>query len=566
MSNLASFSVINQKVNKIFEEEEIENKGLAFEKLCLRTILKANDDEIEESITDGPMDGEVDAIYILDNVIHLMTFKYTDDFNSSKRNFPESELDQFILTIDSLISGTLDRKTVNEAIWEKYSEVLDLIPKGRIEFRIYIVSNKEYPVESAKRKLENVIEKYRIVENPIYLNQDDLVSKILENKTVKANGQLRLIEHQHFEKSNGNIRTVIGAIAAKDFVNLIKDPNDPEIINEQIFNENVRIYKPKHRVNKAIIDSAIGSGNYQFFYLNNGITILCEKVDYAPFTRDPVIRLTNFQIINGGQTSHSIFEVSKSNPRKLETIELLLRVCEASSEDPISQKICETSNNQIPIGNRDLHSNDSIQQKLEEEFEALGYFYERKPNQHADKLKSKVISNEILGQLYMAYHLDMPSEAKNTKSKVFSDSYDFIFNEDNINAVELLRLYKLYLPLLEMKKDIQKKKRRKEPVAEKDSFISRATFHILNGIKLQFSKEENIISDKDITAKEKAQEIQKLHVDKAEEFSNESINLIYEIVKKEMKERGDLYTHDKFFKEIQTNEIVRSYIKNKISF
>ncbi len=97
-----------------------------------------------------------------------------------------------------------------------------------------------------------------------------------------------------------------------------------------------------------------------------------------------------------------------------------------------------------------------------------------------------VLSNELLGQLFMAYHLDMPSEAKNNKVKVFGELDHFIFDENIISAAELLRLYKLYLPLLNQKEEIQNKKRSKKPVAEKDAFISRATFHILNGIKSSF--------------------------------------------------------------------------------
>ncbi len=317
MSNLASFGVINQKVEKILQEEPVENKGMAFTVLCLRTLLKLTDDEIEETITDGPMDGEIDAIYISNRVIHLMTFKYTDKFELSKRNYPEKELDQFINSIDSIISGRLDKNTTNQAVWEKYNEIKVLSSSGKIEFRIYIISNKNHPAEHAKRKLENMIKKYRIIEKPIYINQEELVGIIIENKTGKQNGQIRFIEWQHFEKSTGNIRTVIGAVAALDLIELIRTDSDKSSINEQVFNENVRVYKPDHRVNKAIIETAMDEENFQFFYLNNGITILCDKVDYTPGTRSPLIQLTNFQIINGGQTSHSLFEVAKINPERL---------------------------------------------------------------------------------------------------------------------------------------------------------------------------------------------------------------------------------------------------------
>lgn len=566
MSNLASFGVINQKVLKIFEEESFENLGLAFEKFCLSTLLRLNDDEIEESITDGSMDGEIDAIYISDRIIHLMTFKYTDNFENTKKNFPETELDQFMLTVDSIISGNLDKNTINEAVWEKYQEIKNLAKTGKIEFKIYIISNKLHPASHAKRKFENLLEKYRIVDKPIYIDQEGIVSKILENKSIRTDGVINFIDWQHFEKSDGSIKTVIGSVAAIDIINLIVDKEDKNLVNEQVFNENVRVYNPGHRVNKAIIDSANRSDNYNFFYLNNGITILCEKADYIPKSRSPAVNLNNLQIINGGQTSHSLFEVYKNSPEKLETIELLVRVCVADNNDPISQLISETSNNQIPVGSRDLHSNDLIQRKLEEEFLEMGYYYERKPNQHSDKPKSKVLSNEVLGQLFMSYYLELPSEAKNSKARVFGDYYDMIFDENMINASDLIRLYKLYLPLLEQKKDIQKKKRRKELVEEKEAFISRATFHILSGTKYIYENEEKNIDFENISMQEKKFKKQNLYDEKNNSrILDISINLIYEVVKNEISIRGDLYTHDKFFKEIPTNNIVRSHILSRIN-
>ncbi len=563
MSNLASFSVINQKVGKIFQEEDLENKGLAFVNLCLKTLFKLTDEEIEETITDGPMDGEIDAIYIADRTINIMTFKYTDQFKLSQKNYPENELDQFILTVDSIISGNLDEKTINNAVWEKYEEIRNLSSAGKIEFKIFVVSNKLHPVEHAKLKLTNAIEKYRIVEEPIYLDQEDIVSIILEDKTEQVDGHIQFIDKQHFEKSDGNIKTVIGAVAASDFMSLIK--KDDETINENVFNENIRVYKPTHRVNKAIIESASNVDNFQFFYLNNGVTILCENAEYAPNTRSPRVELTNFQIINGGQTSHSLFEVYKKSPDTLLTIELLVRICETKKDSTLSEKISETSNNQIPVGNRDLHSNDIIQRKLEEEFETLGYFYERKPNQYNDQPKGKVLNNELLGQLFMAYHLDMPSEAKNSKVKVFSDLYDQIFDEMIINASELIRLNELYLPLLQMKKEIQRKKRKKEPIDEKEAFISRAIFHVINAVKYLFKHAESVIDSEDITPKLKKERKETLYETKGDDFIKEAIEMIYEVVKNEMEVRGDLYTHDKFFKEIPTNHILKTHILNEIN-
>ncbi len=565
MSNLASFSVLKERVDKIHIEDAAETKGQAFMRLCLSTILKLNDDEIEESITDGPMDGEVDAIYIEGKTINILTFKYTDSFTNTKKNYPEEDLDQFILTIDLIISGNLKQDTINNAVWDKYQEILTLSSESRIEFKIYVASNKLEPALHAKKKLENSIDKFRLVDKPVYYDQERIVSKILENKSQKINGSLKFVDTQHFEKSNGNIRTVIGTISANDLIDLIKNTDESNTLNEDIFNENVRVYKPEHRVNKAIIESAKGDSNYQFFYLNNGITILCEQVRYTPNRKSPVVELKNIQIINGGQTSHSLFEVYKSpDKEKLNSLELLVRICEARKDDPISDKISETSNSQIPVGNRDLHSNDIIQKKLEDQFLALGYFYERKPNQYSDKPKAEVMNNELLGQLYMSYYLNIPSEAKNNKTKVFSDQYDIIFDEDIITAKDLIRLYKFYIPLLDMKKKIQTKKRRKEAIEEKVAFVSRATFHIINGLRFFFEKEFLLIDKKSCSQTEKDKLKEEIYDTKQQEFTKKVIDIIYEKVNTEMEKRGDLYTHDKFFKEVPTNKILQDYIVSKM--
>ncbi len=561
MSNISSFSLINSKVQKIKTEEGLTSPGVAFMKLGLATILKLNEEEIEESLTDGPDDGEIDAIYIDNNVIHMFTFKYTDQFELSKKNYPGSELEQFALHVDMFIGGNLTKKTINNAVWEKYEEVKALTNK-KVEFKIYVVSNKLEPTGSSRTKFEEIIEKFKGVEKPIYIDQDKLVEILLLEKTIKIDGSFHFIDKQYFEKSDGNIKTVIGVITASELIELIKSESDDKLTDENIFNENVRVYKPKHRINKEIIESAKSKTNFEFFYLNNGITILCEEIDYIPNTRSPLVELKNLQIINGGQTSHSLFEVNKTDPDKLQNIELLVRICVAKKDDPISGKISETTNSQIPVATRDLRSNDFIQRKLKADFETLGYFYETKPNEYLDKPKNKVLNNEVLGQLYLSYQLDMPSEAKNKKTIVFGENYEDIFDENIITSSELLRLYNLYLPILKIKVEIQTEKRKKIPIAPEREFISWATLHIIFGIKLLYQKEINKINSETITEKDKKIKIGKLLVNNPQKYIDQSIKEIANVVEKEKQKSVHTFSFDKFFKEISSHTAIKNHFEN----
>jgi hypothetical protein len=334
--------------------------------------------------------------------------------------------------------------------------------------------------------------------------------------------------------------------------------DDEGNINENIFNENVRLYRAKHRVNTGIIESALDNANYQFFYLNNGITILCEELDYNPGTNSPVLQFRNVQIINGGQTAHSLFIAHKKDKLKVNKIQILVRICQVSSKHKIAEKISETTNTQIPVNTRDLHANDKIQRKLEEDFKERGYFYERKNNQYMDQPNNKRLNNELLGQIFIAYHFDLPSQAKNDKSLVFGEYYDDIFNEEKISAEELLKINNLYLPLLEFKKEIQRKKRKKEKVNEKEAYVSRATLHILNVIKIIIEREIELIKKK-YEDDEIDQKINDVYTKRANVITTKAIRIVGELVKKERGIRGDLYTHDKFFKEVETNKKLRTY-------
>src|SRR5690606_38214393 len=148
------------------------------------------------------------------------------------------------------------------------------------------------------------------------------------------------------------------------------------------------------------------------------------------------------------------------------------------------------------------------------------------------------LDNELLGQIYLAYYLDMPTEAKNQKFRVFDDKYDAIFDEKEIGAEKMLVPYNVYLPLGAQKQEIQKKKRKKQMITKREVFTAFATFHILNGVKLLVEKEGF-----DLTKQDQVEQAISLCTD-----------YIEEVVEKEKRSKGNLYSHDKFFKEVSTNK------------
>jgi hypothetical protein len=545
--NLSSFSMINERVNKYKNDYTLETIGLAFDWVCLEIILTLNEDEIGDVLTDGPMDGGIDAIYLSGREVSIFSFKYAASFEHTKNNFPENDLDKLLVTMERIYSKTLEKGDVNDMVWEKVSEIWSLFNDGPLNFKYYICSNKEKPTSSAQKKFETNLNKYRYVEY-YYLDQEDLASKLLEKKFKKVNGSFRFVEKQYFDRSDGLLRGVVGTVSAIDLMKLVEDPNNVGHINEDAFDDNARVYlKLQNKINNSIYETALSDENFEFWYLNNGVNIICEECAYIPNSRTPTVTLKNLQVVNGGQTTHALFQAYLKDPEKIDDVLLLIRICQ-TTDSRMSEKISETTNRQTPVVSRDLHANDRIQKQIEEEFRMLGYFYERKKNQHSNESKTQRLDSELLGQLYLAYYLDMPSEARNSKNMVYDSKYENIFNE-NTTASKMLLPYRIYLPLEQEKKEIQRKKRNRESINEKDAFLSRATFHILNSVKLVAGKESLALNS----------------IENITKATQRAIEYIEKVIAVEAHNRGNVYTHDKFFKEIQTNKIIRDYILKQYS-
>jgi len=539
--------MIKEKVNKFKLDNGLDDDSSAFIWLALDTILNLNADEILDAITDGAMDGGIDAIYISGCDAHIFNFKYTSSFENSKNNFPSTEMDKVIVTMEKIYGKSITEAETNGALWEKINEIWGLFEKGTLNFKFYFCSNKENPIERARTSFESYMNKFKYVEFQ-YIDQEKFSNLILETKYKKVDGKISFIDKQYYDRSDGKLKGVVATISATDLVELVKDKDNIGQINENVFNDNVRIYlKLKNRINKGIYETALSDSNYEFWYLNNGITIVCEECNYIPNTRSPCVELKNFQIVNGGQTTNALFEAYNKDKNKIDNVLLLVRICE-TRDYSISDKISETTNSQNPVRSRDLRSNDRVQRMLEDQFSSLGYFYERKKNQYISEPNEKRLDSELLGQLYLSYYLQKASEARNQKSIVFGESYDEIFNEESITASKMLIPYKIYLPLQKTKQIIQIKKRRKEFIKESDAFISRATFHIVMAVGIL-----NDYYGRDLT-----------NSDEVEKLLDESIQIINALITEQMGKRSDSYTHDKFFKEKGTNALVANHIETTL--
>ena len=214
---------------------------------------------------------------------------------------------------------------------------------------------------------------------------------------------------------------------------------------DSIFDLNVRPYYGSiGKVNRDIWDTCTTEESQLFWFLNNGITMVCDSFDFTRDPDNPILKVKNAQIVNGCQTSVTIREANEKKELQ-RNVKVLLRLY--STDNPnLVDKITLTTNNQNRITDRDLRANDSVQRDIQTIMkERYGHFYERKNREFRNLSQSNrrlVVPSPKAAQAYLAIVRGKPSNARGYLGAIWSDFYKEIF--ENASVADLLLTYKIY--------------------------------------------------------------------------------------------------------------------------
>jgi hypothetical protein len=160
---------------------------------------------------------------------------------------------------------------------------------------------------------------------------------------------------------------------------------------------NVRSFLGKTgKVNKAIRDTVLRNPE-MFFAFNNGIAATATSVDVENTADGPrLLRATDLQIVNGGQTTASLAFSKRKDGAELSGIFVQMKLSVVSEElsGELIPKISEYANKQNKVSDSDLFSNHEYHRKMEElsrrikappragSQRATRWFYERAKGQY----------------------------------------------------------------------------------------------------------------------------------------------------------------------------------------
>lgn len=476
--NLIEFNLIKSKVNQISENEKVNERqrSLDFLTLCLMEYLDIDQYTAEESIVDGSDDCGVDAVYFAtddnDNPeVYIFQSKYYQSSDKLTRNFEGAAIDKLLCAVDTLfLQPFKGRSYTNHLLREKLESFHGLYKDSVPKFNIIFCSNSYPPSEKDKQKINDWVDAHshgNDIFKVAYLHLKEISELIAPDQRKNISDKLHLSgTWSNYE--SGNARSISGRVSISELARLY------EKHGEYLFDKNVRTYlRSTNLVNEKIRKTLTGPKSHDFFYLNNGITIVCNKLNYLP-GENPTVEMQSLQIVNGSQTTHTIYEVlAEGAVHNKDYVFVLAKIIETEDSDLLAS-ITEATNSQTAVTSKDLRSNDPVQRIIEEQLRTMGYYYEARTNKYLndkDVKPDRRIDSAIAGQVWLAFHLQRPYDASK-KAKVFMEFYHEVF-PDNIDVRGYLDAYLLFKHIHKIGKNNR----------EQYPFASYAKFHIMAMMK-----------------------------------------------------------------------------------
>lgn len=159
----------------------------------------------------------------------------------------------------------------------------------------------------------------------------------------------------------------------------------------------MRDYQGKNNVNSSISETLHRVNNNDFWWLNNGVTVLASE---ATLVNNRELQIVNPEIVNGLQTSMEVYNYFSENKEALEEEKrsILLRIIVPDNEESRDQIIFAT-NNQTNIPKATLRVTDPIHLQIEMYFKSRGLFYDRRKNYYKNQGRKPA---EIVGVSFLA--------------------------------------------------------------------------------------------------------------------------------------------------------------------
>ncbi len=408
-------------------------------------------DEVDAGIVGGGNDGGIDGIFtfidgkLLSEDSDLNPENHREHSNLTlilvqakrRRSFTETTLDKVSSSMDRLLElnpetqPNLDELYSPEVIErialfrQAVTDLMETFPKVHITFYYATRGDANEINQKVHIKGEALEEKFKEFLTGTTAEISFLGAAELWNLAKqRPHYTLKLKSEDSVTIGNSHVAVV----TLRDYMEFLT--GEYGNLRRHIFDSNVRDFEGGVEVNKDIRSSLEGSSGPDFWWLNNGVTIVCA----AASSHARTFTLRDVQIVNGLQTSYTIYDVLSEKPAEDPVFDqkLLVRILE-TNDRATAVRVIRATNRQTRVSDASLRATEDIHGHIEDYFKDHQWYYERRKNYYRNQgmPRDRTVSITYLAQTVMAIGLSRPDHARARPTSLVKDDrhYASIFSQ-----------------------------------------------------------------------------------------------------------------------------------------
>lgn len=421
--HFANFCAISNEYGEEFDVQDVHTGGtddLGIDGLAVivNGTLVCDEDEVEDLATANKY-LEVEFVFCQ---------------AKSGGNFTGSEISNFFFGVKDLFSSApalprnprlAERETLVKAIYKRSP----LFKRGNPRVRMYYATTGKWQDDQKlSARIDN--ERDALIELNIFSAAEFIPVDARAIQRLYSSAKNRLSKSIEFTNKitlptlPGIQESYLGYLPSDQYLKLITD--DSGNIVRGLFYDNVRDFQGDNPVNHEIDETLKSASKALFVLMNNGVTVVADAISKT----GDVFTIEDYQIVNGCQTSHVLF-----NNQAILTAPVHIPIKLIVSQDSdVKNRIIKATNRQTPVKTEDLTALTDFQKGLEDYYDAVKgecqLFYERRSQQYRstsgiEKIRIVSVSNQI--RSFASMFLALPHQAsryygtllKSIESKIF---------------------------------------------------------------------------------------------------------------------------------------------------
>lgn len=301
-----------------------------------------------------------------------------------------------------------DLRDCLRAVWDNIGKLTSGLPRLYVRYVTTGETVAEMVTQKARQAEQRLAELRRFETVDFRCVTQHELREWYQRATTAVSARVQMPKKVPLPPVPGVTQALLGLVSAPELVDQVLTDSTGSI-RRTLFHENVRDFQGYNEVNRRIRDTLQdGERRDRFAVLNNGVTIVTRELTVV----GDEIALRDFQVVNGCQTCHVLFE-----QRELLTdaVQVSVRVVHSQDDDVIGG-IVEATNRQTEIKAEDLAAREHFHRRLEDYFAAQEpprrLYYERRSKQYGSSPeveKTRIVSRAQLTRAYAAMFLDEPA-------------------------------------------------------------------------------------------------------------------------------------------------------------